>query len=132
MVNPETSVVPTIPDAPITEPSAPPALSQPELGEDLPMVSQPAPTGSPRRNPPVTMEECTEPDDDPSNNFDGLQVPEEDLFRDPDDLYACGHNDKDDSEAAQQFAQWSDQQFMDYLKRELGDVFDEEIQAVCE
>jgi hypothetical protein len=80
----------------------------------------------------VTVEEIDEPEDYPSDDNDGLQVPEEDRFRDPDDIYACAHDERDNSEAAQQFAQWSDQQFKDFLKRELGDSFDEEIQAVCE
>ena len=102
--------------------------------EDLippPLVS--LPDVSAQRFPAVTVEDWPEHEDelfDPE--FDGLQIPEEDAFRDHEDLYACAHDDKDDSEAAQQFSDLSDPDFLEFLRRELGDLIDEDIQSVCE
>lgn len=79
------------------------------------------------------MTDWPEPEEDLLDpEFDGLEVPEADALRDPEDLYACVHDEQDDSEAAQQFAAWSDPEFLEFLRRELGDSIDEDIQSVCE
>jgi hypothetical protein len=87
-------------------------------------------------NPPVTIEEWPDPDDEWGLNneflYDGLQIPPEDLHRTSDDLYACGHDINDQSKAAQQFSEWTDQQLRNFLQEELGSEFMREWETICE
>ncbi|KAG8732380.1 hypothetical protein FRC10_000952 [Ceratobasidium sp. 414] len=88
-------------------------------------------SGPIRRNPPVTIEEWPDPEANPTQaDNDGLQIPPEDAERDPDDLYACPHDPDDRSEAARQFADLSDPEFLAFLNKDVGDLPDEEIQAI--
>ncbi|KAF8601096.1 hypothetical protein BDV93DRAFT_546051 [Ceratobasidium sp. AG-I] len=108
------------------------APEQPQTNPSSPNSPTSPPSASARRFPKVTVEEWPEPEDGLSDpEYDGLQIPEEDAFRDPEDVYACAHDDQDDSEAAQQFSDFSDPDFLEFLRREVGDLIDEDIQSIC-
>ncbi|KAF8747130.1 Transposase family tnp2 [Rhizoctonia solani] len=106
----------------------------PEL-EHLATLSNSTPNGANISLPPetiqhnlrVTIEEWPNPNANwgLSNElmYDGLQIPPEDLHRAPDDIYACGHDVNDWSEAAQQFSKWSDHRLLEFLQEELGSKF---------
>lgn len=122
--------------APALQSTQTPEISQtPPVPPDEHLIPPPPDsplTASARRFPPVTVTDWPEPEDDlPDPEFDGLEIPEEDASRDPEDLYACVQDDEDDSKAAQQFADWSDPDFLEFLRREVGDFIDEDIQSIC-
>lgn len=118
---------PPIPEVQNVDPLDPTPPTPPTPEHDSPSLPNLS-TTSIRRNPPVTIEDWPDPDDIPSN-ADDEHAPSNSLADDDD--YACVDDPQDDSEAALQFAQLSDEQFLNLLKRELGDAFNSEVQSIC-
>ncbi|QRW26252.1 hypothetical protein RhiXN_11913 [Rhizoctonia solani] len=124
-------------------PESPPQNNLPE-SEHLATLTNSTPNGANislppetiQHNPRVTIEEWPNPNANwgLSNElmYDRLQIPPEDSHRAPDDIYACGHDVNDRSEAAQQFSKWSDQRLLEFLQEELGSKFVKEWENIRE
>lgn len=115
------SEAPIPPEATAFQDSADPAM---EAGS----APNATPSGSIRRNLPVTIGDWPEPEDGPPESDDKSS----NNAGDQSNEYACVDDKDDNSEAALQFAQISDEQFRDLLIRELGNAYDKEWQDLCE
>ncbi|QRV80941.1 Transposase family Tnp2 protein [Ceratobasidium sp. AG-Ba] len=103
---------------PHSSPTPPPPAS-PSLPERL------------HRTPRVTVEDWPNPEAGSLDfDYNGLELSPEDVDVDPDDLYSCPHDPDGGSEATRQFLDMSDDTFQAFLREDLGDFMDEEIQAI--